>query len=226
MSFSLSRILAEPMLADVLAAFIVLAIGMLAVRRATVVPGRLQNFLELTLETFEGLVYQMAKPGLVGNLSFLGSVTFLFLLVANILGLLPTLALGLHSPTGDLNTPAGMAIAVFFMVQFAGIWSKGFLGYLKWWVWSPVPIFGLLVNALEQLLMPLSLSFRLFGNILAGEKVLEMLNAAAGTLFGWLLVAGLGTLWLAFSNFVSVIQALIFTILMLAYISIMTSAEH
>ncbi len=226
MSFSLGKVLVGPILSDALAAFIVLVIGMLAVRQAAVVPGRLQNVLELTFETFESLVSQMAKPGLVGNLGFLGTVTFLFLLIANVLGLLPTLAVGLHSPTADLNTPAGMAIAVFFMVQFAGIWSKGLLGYLKWWVWTPIPIFGLLVNALEQLIMPLSLSFRLFGNILAGETVMGMLNSAAGTLVGWLLVAVLGSLWLAFSNFVSLIQALIFTILMLAYISIMTSAEH
>ncbi len=226
MSFSMSTILPGPIVADAVSALIMLFFGWLAVRRAEVMPGRMQNFLEIILETFEGLISQMAKPAMVRRLSFLGTVTFSFLLIANILGLLPTLALGLHSPTADINTPAGMAAGVFLLVQAEGIWQKGFLGYLKWWVWSPVPIFGLLVNALEQLFMPLSLAFRLFGNILAGERVMEIIAAVGGTLAGWLVVGIVGTLWLAFSNFVSVIQALIFTILMLAYISIITGEGH
>ncbi len=226
MSFSLSTILIGPIVADALSASIMLFVGWLAVRRAAVLPGRMQNLLEIIFETFDGLLSQMAKPAMVRRLSFLGTVTFLFLLIANTLGLLPTLDLGLHSPTADINTPAGMAAGVFLLVQAEGIWQKGFWGYLKWWVWSPVPLFGLLVNALEQLFMPLSLAFRLFGNILAGERVMGIIASAAGSFVGWLVVAVVGTLWLAFSNFVSVIQALIFTILMLAYISIITSEDH
>ncbi|MCY0881261.1 MAG: F0F1 ATP synthase subunit A, partial [Firmicutes bacterium] len=71
-----------------------------------------------------------------------------------------------------------------------------------------------------------SLAFRIFGNILAGELVLRMTTAVPSGIGGWVVSLGVGTVWLAYSLIISLIQALIFTILMVAYMSIQASHDH
>jgi F-type H+-transporting ATPase subunit a len=208
---------------------VVLAFGLVAVHNVSAgVPRATQNVLESALDTFQELVGQMAPPELAPNLTLMALTLFLLLVVANVLGLLPIPGIGsrwIHSPTAFLSMPAGLAIAIFLLIQWSGIKYKGLGGFLVGWFWRPIPVFGFIVNALEQLVMPVSLAFRLFGNILAGELVLRMTTNLPSGLSGWLVVLIVGTAWLIFSLVISLIQALIFTILMVAYMSIQANKD-
>ncbi|PSR24572.1 F-type H+-transporting ATPase subunit a [Sulfobacillus thermosulfidooxidans DSM 9293] len=230
MNFSLTAFQWPPFITGLLAMLVVLAFGLLAVRNvSTAVPSGAQNLLESALETFQDLVGQMAPKELAPNLTLLSLTLFLLLVVANVLGLLPLPGIGtrwIHSPTAFLSMPAGLAIVIFLLIQWSGIKYKGLGGFLVGWFWKPIPVFGFIVNALEQLVMPVSLAFRLFGNILAGELVLRMTTNLPHDAAGWLVVVLVGTLWLVFSLVISLIQALIFTILTVAYMSIQASSEH
>ncbi|AEJ39001.1 F0F1-type ATP synthase, subunit a [Sulfobacillus acidophilus TPY] len=230
MNFSLTAFQWPPFFTGLISMAVVLAFGLAASRRATAgVPAGAQNFMETAMETFQDLVNQMAPPELAPNLSLLALTLFLLLVVANLLGLLPLPGFGgdwLHSPTASLSIPAGLAAAMFLLIQWAGIKYKGFGGWVYGWVWKPFPVVGLVINALEQLVMPVSLAFRLFGNILAGELVLRMTTHLPHGIGGILTTFGVGTLWLVFSVVISLIQALIFTILTVAYMSIQASNEH
>ncbi|MDA8066174.1 MAG: F0F1 ATP synthase subunit A [Thermaerobacter sp.] len=232
MSFSWTGFYWPPFFAGLAAMVVVLAFGLWSVRRVTHrVPGPAQNLMETAMEAFENLVGQTARPELAPNLTLMALTMFLLLVVSNIMGLLPLPGFDtrwIHSPTADLNMPAGLAVAVFLLVQWSGIKYRGLKDYIVGWFWRPIPIFGFFVNALEQLVMPVSLSFRIFGNILAGEIVLRLTTLKAGItgIKSLILVAGVGTAWLIFSNLISLIQALIFTILTVAYMSIQSSTEH
>ena len=230
MNFSLTAFQWPPFMTGLISMAVVLAFGLLAVRRVTAgVPSGMQSLMETMVETFQDLVGQMAPPALAPDLTLLSLTLFLLLVVANLIGLLPLPGIGtrwLHSPTAFLSIPAGLAVAMFILIQWAGIKYKGFGGWVYGWVMKPFPVVGLVVNALEQLVMPVSLAFRLFGNILAGELVLRMTTHAPQGIAGVLTVIGVGTLWLVFSLVISMIQALIFTILTVAYMSIQASTEH
>lgn len=230
MSFSLTGFEWPAFWTGIITIALVFAFGLAAARRASAaVPSGSQNLMETAIETFQDLVGQMAPEALAPNLSLLALTLFLMLVVANVLGLLPLPGFGggfLHSPTASLSIPAGLAAAMFLLIQWAGIKYKGLGGWIYGWVWKPFPVVGLVINALEQLVMPVSLAFRLFGNILAGELVLRMTTHLPHGIGGVLITFGVGTLWLIFSVVISLIQALIFTILTVAYMSIQASKDH
>lgn len=139
-------------------------------------------------------------------------VTYIiFILFANLIGLVPTLS----SPTADYNTTLGLALCTFAMIYIFGIRYKG-LGYFKHYV-KPF-VFFLPINILEDFAKPITLTFRLYGNIYAGEVLIAVLLGLIG---GWAHVFGgflASVAWLAFSIFVGCIQAFIFTMLSIAYV--------
>ncbi|MDI3269943.1 MAG: F0F1 ATP synthase subunit A [Bacillota bacterium] len=202
---------------------VVFLLGLWAVRQAN--PGRptpLQNAFELLLETMGGFVREQIHPKQRHLLLSVVASLFTYLLVANLVGLIP----GQTSPTADLNVTMGMAIGVFFLVQISGLYVKGIRGYidhvkgpikapLTWLFFAPLTI-------VEELSKPLTLAFRLFGNIFAGEILLGLLVAIPVWLGGFIPAVA----WMAFSIFVGFIQAFIFTVLTLAYVGIMTSEDH
>ncbi|CAB1128138.1 ATP synthase subunit a [Candidatus Hydrogenisulfobacillus filiaventi] len=143
---------------------------------------------------------------------------FLFLVVANFQGMIP----GLHSPTSNLNLTLAMALGVFVLIQWYGVRTHGALGYLRhflepyWWLF--------LINLIEELSKPLTMAFRLFGNILVGELFMAMI-AGAGFL-AYLLGGFLGAFaWWGFTAFVNVVQAFIFMVLTMAYVGKATGSE-
>jgi F-type H+-transporting ATPase subunit a len=145
---------------------------------------------------------------------------FVFLLVANFEGMFAPL----HSPTANVNVPVALALAVFVMTWYYGLKTHG-VGYLKHWFEPPgaIGIFMSPINLLEEFAKPLTLSFRLFGNILVGEIFMGIL---AGT--GYYFYAGgfIGSfVWWGFTAFVNVIQAFIFMVLTLSYVA-QAQAEH
>ncbi len=188
-------------------AAIVILITFAATRGRAMVPSGVQNAVELVVET----LLNQIKPTLGEKWEKVVSVLltlFLFIFIGNELGLLPSPHL-LTSPTNDLNTTLGLALAVSFTVHFVGVANKGFIKHFAH-LFQPFKIF-VVVNLMEEVSKPLTLAFRLFGNILAGEILMEILYA--------LVPYVVPIVWLVFSLVVGIIQAFIFTILTTSYLS-------
>lgn len=175
-------------------------------------PGKLQLMVEELFQFLRGLVYDNLDPKKGAGLMALIFSLFIYLLFCNLWGLVPTMM----SPTADVNTTLGMAIMVFILVQILGIKYKGGK-FFKHFI-EPFPFFLPLV-IVEELAKPVTLAFRLYGNIYAGEVLIAVLLGLiplTADLLGGFLAS---VIWLGFSIFVGFIQAFIFTMLTIAYIS-------
>ncbi len=129
---------------------------------------------------------------------------------ANISGLL-----GLRPPTSDLNTTLGLALITFFLIHFTGIKSKGVGGYLKGFL-EPMP-FLLPINLMGEIATPISLSFRLFGNILGGLIIMTLVYQA----LGWFsLIPVPAILHMYFDLFAGLLQSFIFGMLTMVFVSL------
>lgn len=194
-----------------LAMAIVFIIVMLATRNLKMIPSGAQNAVEAVIDFLMALLEQ----NLGKERRFLAPFVitlFLFLLVCNELGMVP----GLVSPTNDINTTLGLAIMVVMSVHVLGCWHKGFFHYMSHF-FKPHPLF-LPLNIIEEISKPVTLGFRLFGNILAGEILLIIL--------GVLVPFVIPTAWLAFSFVVGILQALIFSILTMSYLAGAFRSDH
>jgi len=191
-----------------LAMVILVVLGKLATTGISMVPSGLQGALESVIDGLEN--FSMGIMGEDGRPFFpLICTLFLYIFLCNLMGLAP----GLYSPTANLNTTASMAIVVFIVFQAIGIRRHG-IKYIKhfmgpvWWMaplMIPIEIIGHLARVL-------SLSFRLFGNIFAEELVLAILLTLAGKFLAPVVMLPL----FVFNSFV---QAFIFTILTIMYIT-------
>lgn len=188
-------------------------VSILATRNIQRVPSGLQNFMEYALEFIRDLAKnQIGEKEYRPWVPFVGTL-FLFIFVSNWSGaLVPWKLIELPSselaaPTNDINTTVALALLTSLAYFYAGISKRG-LGYFARYI-EPTPIL-LPINILEDFTKPLSLSFRLFGNILADELVVAVLVLLV-PLFVPLPVMVLGL-------FTSAIQALIFATLAAAYI--------
>jgi len=180
-------------------------------------PTWLQNLFELLIGFIAGFM-GTTPQGLLADrrqrlLFDLLAALFLFILVSNLLDVIPPYS----APTNTLNTTLALAIIVFVFVHASGIARhKG--GYGRTFLHGGAAGYVLLpLTIIEELSKPLTLSFRLFGNIFAGELMIMVLGHILGGLrfvFGGFVFQ---VAWLAFSIFVAAMQAFIFTILALAY---------
>ncbi len=184
-----------------------------ATRNMQKIPSGIQNFMEYVLEFIRDLVRnQIGEKEYRDWVPFVGTL-FLFIFVSNWSGaLVPWKLIELPSgelaaPTNDINTTVALALLTSLAYFYAGLKKKG-LGYFKHYI-EPTPIL-LPIAILEDFTKPLSLSFRLFGNILADELVVAVLVLLV-PLFIPLPVMALGL-------FTSAIQALVFATLAGAYI--------
>ncbi|MEH1783846.1 F0F1 ATP synthase subunit A [Nostoc sp.] len=184
-----------------------------ATRNAKRIPSGIQNLMEYALEFIRGLAKdQLGEKEYRPWVPFIGTL-FLFIFVSNWSGaLIPWKLIKLPSgelaaPTNDINTTVALALLTSLAYFYAGFSKRG-LGYFKKYI-EPTPIL-LPIAILEDFTKPLSLSFRLFGNILADELVVAVLVLLV-PLFVPLPVMALGL-------FTSAIQALVFATLAGAYI--------
>ncbi len=185
---------------------VVILIAVLATRNLKLVPSGWQNVVEIIITGLHGQIdATMGRRGRM--LAPLVISLFLFLLVSNWLGLVPKMA----SPTNDLNTTLGLAIMIIVMVHVLGLYFKG--GHYIAHFFQPVPVF-VIINAIEEIAKPITLAFRLFGNILAGEILIIIL---AKLMPIWMPIPSV--IWLAFSIFIGGVQAFIFTMLSMAYLA-------
>lgn len=190
-----------------IAAAIVIILTVVATHKRAMVPSGLQNGMEMIIEALLSQFKETLGPKYNQVVSVLLTM-FLFILVANELGLLPTPHL-LSSPTNDLNTTVALALVSSFMVHFMALKNQGFKKHFKHFFKPFVPF--VVINLMEEITKPLTLAFRLFGNILAGEILMEVLY--------FLVPAGIPMIWLLFSLVIGLIQAFIFTILTTSYLA-------
>ncbi len=192
---------------------LLLIVSIAATRNIQRVPSGIQNFMEYALDFLRDLARnQLGEKDYRQWLPFIGTL-FLFIFVSNWSGaLIPWKVLQipegeLAAPTNDINTTVALALLTSLAYFYAGISKKG-LKYFAHYV-EPIP-FLLPIKILEDFTKPLSLSFRLFGNILADELVVGVLVFLVPLLVPLPLMA-LGL-------FTSAIQALVFATLAGAYI--------
>ena len=205
-------------------------------------PGKMQNVLEWIVDFVKNLVsdnmsYEQGRPLLPYLVTLI-----VFVFFSNLLGLIPNFTFNLlehfhvefahlnmifegpllMSPTADVNTTMSLALLTIFLVVFLGIKTKG-VHYFQHFV-EPLKVFAI-IHVIDLLSKPLTLAFRLFGNIFAGEILLKVILMLPGI---WVLPGILPmSVWLAFSIFIGAIQAYVFTVLTTAYVSqAVTPAEH
>ncbi|MCH4179007.1 MAG: F0F1 ATP synthase subunit A [Megasphaera sp.] len=190
-----------------LTAALVIIVSVAATRGRSLVPSGLQNAMEIVIESLLSQFKETIGPKYGQVVSVLLTM-FLFILFANELGLLPSPHV-LASPTNDLNTTVALALISSFMVHFMALKNQGVKKHFKHFFDPYVPF--VLINLLDEITRPLTLAFRLFGNILAGEILMEVLY--------FLVPAGVPMIWLLFSIVIGLIQAFIFTILTTSYLA-------
>lgn len=220
----------------------VLYIG--ARRVTTAVPGKLQNFAELMLSFADGQVKDCfhGKNKVIGPLAL---TIFMWVFLMNFMDILPVDILpavaqlfGIHYlkvvPTNDLNLTFALALSVFILIIFYSLKVKGAKGFIKELTLQPFnnPLFipfNLLLELVGLIAKPISLSLRLFGNLYAGELIfiliaLLTLNAASSSAVS---TATLGVAqfllslaWSIFHILVITLQAFIFMVLTIVYLSL------
>ncbi len=229
---------------------IVAALMYFGARKVTTgVPGKLQNFAELMLEFADNQVKDCfhGKNNLIGPLAL---TIFLWVFVMNFMDIVPVDILpyvaqlgGVHNlkvvPTNDLNMTFGLSLSVFILIIYYSIKIKGAKGFIKELTLQPFnhPVFipfNLLLELVGLIAKPISLALRLFGNLYAGELIfiliaLLTLNAATSSLIGTTTLGVaqfiLSLAWSIFHILVITLQAFIFMVLTIVYLSL-AHEEH
>lgn len=205
-------------------AFIILLV-LFMTRNMSVKPKGKQVLIEKLVESFQGLVEQaMGK----GNEKYVPYIGTLFLL--SIFSSLSSL-LGLRPPTADLNTTGAWALMTFVLIQYNGIRANGFWARIKGFA-EPSPLLTP-INLLGEVSTPVSMAFRHFGNIFAGMLItsllmdfLSFLTSFMPSWFPPILQIGLpGVLSLYFDLFTSGLQAFIFCMLTMVFVSMASATE-
>ncbi len=227
-----------------IAMIVLTALAVAASRSAALVPRGVQNLMEIVLEQIQGLIDDVIGPEGRRYLPLIATFG-LFILAGNLMSVIP----GFYTPTANLNTTAACAVIVFLTYHWIGIRKQGALTYLKHFM-GPVPLplkpLMFVIEVISHLARPLSLSLRLFGNMFGGHILLAIIFFLMGLqgLIGWAisgskagaLIGGLGGIvMVAFTVgflyplklLVALLQAFIFIMLTMLYISgAIEEAEH
>ena len=178
-----------------------------AVKHATEVPGAFQNVVELIVEMLDGMVGGVMGKQAVRFQNYIGTI-FIFILFSNISGLL-----GLRPPTADYGVTFALGIITFTLIHFNKFKYQKVSGVLKglcepWPIWAPI-------NIISDLAVPISLSLRLFANVLSGTAIMALIYA---------LLSKVAIIWPAalhvyFDLFSGAIQTYVFCMLTMTYIT-------
>jgi len=204
--------------------FIISLIAFLASRKPKMIPGRLQNVVEIAVGGLDDFI-----RGILGEKGrrytpFIGTL-FIYILFMNLFGIIPFM----KSPTASWSTTLALALCVFVYVQYAAIRELGFLGYLDHMMGKPrgilafsvfIPIMMLLLHIVSELVRPISLSLRLRSNIWGDDLLLSVL---AGFGLG-------GVPLLVFSSLLAIlaalVQAMVFSLLTTIYFALVLTREE
>jgi F-type H+-transporting ATPase subunit a len=187
---------------------LLIVLGLFASYKRKILPRPIQALGELIVSMLYGLTEDALGKELARTYAPLVCALFMFLLLSNWLGIIPHL----EEPTKDLNTTFGLGIMGFFIAHYAGIKSKGFKAYIKEYF---QPIFFMMpLNVIGELAKIVSISFRLFGNIMGGSIIILVVSYLTYSLVLPPFLYGF------FGLFVGTIQAFVFTMLTIVYISV------
>jgi F-type H+-transporting ATPase subunit a len=185
---------------------LLILVGVAASKSVSLVPTKMQNFFELIVSGIEEFMVDIT--GEEGRWLFpIVATVFIYIAVCNLIGLIP----GFLPPTASLNTTASCALVVVVFTHVIGIKYHG-VKYIKHFlgpVWWMIPII-MPIEIIGHVARILSLSFRLFGNMMGQELVLAILFVLAGAFFAPLPIMALGI-------FVALVQAFVFFLLSVMY---------
>ncbi|MFH1139258.1 MAG: F0F1 ATP synthase subunit A [Pseudomonadota bacterium] len=186
---------------------VLIAFGWLAGKGVQMIPGKAQNVFEVIIDGIEN--FQMEMMGEEGRPYFpLIATIGLYVFACNLMGLVP----GMFSPTANINTTLSLALVTFFTTHIVGIKCHG-VKYVKHFMGPLLPLAPIMVpiEIISHLSRVLSLTLRLFGNIMGEDLVVAILMILAGQFLAPLPMMGLAI-------FTSFVQAFIFALLSMLYI--------
>ncbi len=201
----------ELLVAGILIAFFLAVRASLSVEK----PGPLQQFAEMIHEFTGGQADQIIGHGYERFQAFV-TMIFLFVLTCNLVGLIP----GINAPTESPVVPLGIAVLTFVYYNFYGFKEQGFVGYLGhfagpiWWI-APL-LFP--IEIISNLARVMSLTIRLYANMFAGGLVTLV--------FFSLVPLGIPVIFLGLHLLVSLIQAFVFMLLAMIYLSQVVAHDH
>jgi F-type H+-transporting ATPase subunit a len=205
-----------------IAAGIVFGLGMLMVRKVTSgVPGKLQLFWEVLVEQVTDLASSAIGPDGIPFVG-LGVTIFFFILVCNWLAFIPSGEPGFFAaPTGDVNLPLALALIVIFLVHYNSVKKLGRRGYLQHYKGAYAALTP--INVIEEITKPITLTFRLFGNIFSGALMITVIVTLIPAYASWIGLA----IWKPFDElFIGAIQAYIFGLLTIIYLGMGMAESH
>ncbi len=219
-----------------LLAGLIIFLGVRVGRRIEIgVPTGMQNVLEIIVEFVDKQVREIfdSRNPLIGPLSL---TIFVWVFLMNAMDLLPVdllpkigELLGIPYlkivPTTDLSTTFGLSLSVFALIVYYNIKIKGPIGYLKMFMFHPfgkwlIPV-NVVMTLIEEIAKPVSLGLRLFGNMFAGELIFLLI-----ALLPWWIIWAPGSAWAIFHILIITLQAFIFMLLTIVYLSMAHQDEH
>ena len=203
----------------------------LGIRKQARIPGRGQYLIEQFIGAFDGLVTSSLEfEDIKDNRKFLPLIAalFLFLLLSNFMGFFPTHLF--EEPTADINCTMALGLMAMVIATYCGVKSKGMGGYfgellgpmwsqegatgMAWIAGKASALFFFPLNVIGEMAKVVSISFRLFGNIVGGSIIIVVVSTLV---FNTAIPIGLD---LFFIFFVGTVQAFVFTMLTLTYIAV------
>ncbi|MFD0050856.1 F0F1 ATP synthase subunit A [Actinomycetes bacterium NPDC127524] len=220
-----------------IASLIVFIIAVASTRRLAMKPTGIQNFVEWIMDFVKGLINSTMDWNTGGRFLILGMTLIMYIFVSNMLGLPFSVVLGHElwwkSPTADPAVTLTLAVMVLGLTHYYGIKMRGARNYGKTYFQPMGFLFPLKI--IEEFANTLTLGLRLYGNIYAGEILLSLLaglathgyaNSVGSGIVGTIVAAVPMLAWQGFSLFVGSIQAFIFTMLTMVYLSHKVSEDH
>ena len=223
--FSVTNSFLDTLLVDAFLVSLIIIVN----KKLALIPGFVQNLVEMVLETFYELTESVAGTNAAKIFPYFASF-FIFILFANWSGLIPGLtSFGFYhdhklipffrAATNDFNVTLGLALISAFATHILSLQTIGLREYLgRYFSLNPLYLFIGVLEIVSEVTKIISLSFRLFGNIFAGEVVLGTVS----TIFAFLFPIPFLTL----EVIVGLIQALVFAMLTMAFMSILTTKHH
>lgn len=178
-----------------------------AIKHATEVPGGFQNVAELIVEMLDKMIGGVMGKNAAAFANYIG-ILFIFILLSNISGLF-----GLRPPTADYGVTLALGLITFTLITFNKFKYQKVKGVIKglcdpWPIWAPINVIG-------DIAVPISLSLRLFANVLSGTVMMALIYG----LLGFIATAWPAALHVYFDLFSGAIQTYVFCMLTMTYIN-------
>lgn len=210
-------------------ALIVFVTAIICTRNLKKRPTGKQNFIEWVFDFVRGIIESNMAWSKGGQFHFLAVTLIFFIFVSNMVGLPFQLVAGdtlwWKSPTADPTVTLTLSTLIILLTHYYGVKMVGTKGYFQNYT---KPIFLLPINIFEEFTSTLTLGLRLYGNIFAGELLLGLLASLVFSFPAWGWAIGLPGLviWQGFSIFIGTIQAYIFVMLSMVYMSHKVQKSH